>query len=135
MLRISLFAYLLAVLAIGIVVTGCARRHSSGQPSASPTTASGQSAAATHKGHDHGEPAHSEHMGHSEYESALAELSSADRELVEKQKACPVRGEALGAMGKPYEVTIDGQDVLLCCPGCEAKRNESAQEDLAKLSQ
>ena len=125
----SLFMSLLAVLAIGIVVTGCAGKQSGGQPSASPKASSDQSAAATHEGHDHSESAHAQ------YESALAELSPADRALAEKQKTCPVSGEPLGSMGKPYKVTVEGQEVLLCCSGCEAKIKENPQEYLAKLSQ
>ena len=135
MSKTSLFASLLAVLAIGIVVTGCAQKQSGGQPSSSPEASSAESAAATHEGHDHGESAHAEHAGHSKYESALAELSSTDRALAEKQKTCPVSGEALGAMGKPHKVTVEGQDVMLCCAGCEAKLKENPQEYLAKINQ
>jgi Cu(I)/Ag(I) efflux system membrane fusion protein len=55
------------------------------------------------------------------YEEALAKLSPEDRALAEKQKVCPVSGKALGAMGTPYKVTVQGRDVLLCCSGCESK--------------
>ena len=44
-------------------------------------------------------------------------------------------GEPLGAMGKPYKVTVQGQDVLLCCSGCEAKIKANPEEYLAKLKQ
>ena len=43
--------------------------------------------------------------------------------------------ETLGKMGKPYKVTIQGRDVLLCCPGCEAKIKEDPEKYLAKLPQ
>jgi len=49
----------------------------------------------------------------------LAKLSPEDRALAEKQKTCPVSGEPLGSMGVPYKLTVQGRDVLLCCPGCE----------------
>jgi YHS domain-containing protein len=68
-----------------------------------------------------------------EYAEALAELSDADRTLVEKQKVCPVSGEPLGAMGKPYKVTVKDRVVFLCCAGCEAKIKENPEKYLAKL--
>ena len=129
MSRKSLFISLLTVLAIGIVVIGCAQKQSGGQPSASPKASPDQSAVVTHEGHDHSESAHTQN------EAALAKLSPADRALAEKQKTCPVSGEPLGSMGNPYKVTVEGQDVLLCCSGCEAKIKENPQEYLAKINQ
>ena len=32
---------------------------------------------------------------------------------------CPVSGEALGDMGKPYVFVYKGQEVKLCCPSCK----------------
>jgi YHS domain-containing protein len=78
--------------------------------------------------------AHDE-SGQSKYADVLAKLSPADRELAEKQKVCPVSGEPLGAMGTPYKVTVEGQDVMLCCSGCEAKIKANPTEYLAKLKQ
>ena len=68
-----------------------------------------------------------------QYAEALAELSPADRELAEQQKTCPVSGQPLGAMGTPYKVTVQDQDVLLCCSGCEAKIKANPEKYLAKL--
>ena len=31
---------------------------------------------------------------------------------------CPISGEKLGGMGKPFKVTHEGTDVYLCCKGC-----------------
>ncbi len=76
-----------------------------------------------------------EHEGHSEHEEALSQLSDADRKLAEKQGTCPVSGKALGSMGTPYKVTVKGQEVLLCCPGCESSIKENPDEYLAKLNE
>ena len=68
-----------------------------------------------------------------EYAAALAELSAADRVLAQKQKTCPVSGGPLGAMGKPYKVTVKGREVFLCCRGCEAEIKKNPEKYLAKL--
>ena len=51
-------------------------------------------------------------------DEALAKLSAADRELVAALKVCPVSGEALGSMGEPIKVTVDGKDLFVCCEHC-----------------
>lgn len=63
----------------------------------------------------------------------LSELSDADRTAVLAQKVCPVTGEALGSMGKPPKVTVQGQEVFLCCSGCEEEIKSNPDEYLAKL--
>ena len=67
------------------------------------------------------------------YEAALAKLSPEDRQLAERQKVCPVSGQPLGAMGTPYKVTVEGREVLLCCPGCEEAIAKEPDKYLAKL--
>jgi|SRR6516162_2262479 YHS domain-containing protein len=32
---------------------------------------------------------------------------------------CPVSGDKLGDMGKPYVFVYQGQEVKLCCPNCK----------------
>ena len=143
MSKVFLFASLTVLMAIGLMLTGCSNEQPSEQPSASPENpqsepaATGHGEEGGHAGHEHGEPGHTEHSGHaghSEYEDALAQLSPADCALAEKQKTCPVSSRALGSMGKPYKVTVQGQSVLLCCPGCEAQIKENPAEYLAKLT-
>jgi Cu(I)/Ag(I) efflux system membrane fusion protein len=36
-------------------------------------------------------------------------------------------------MGTPYKVTVQGREVFLCCPGCEAKIKGDPEKYLAKL--
>ncbi len=33
---------------------------------------------------------------------------------------CPVSGDKLGDMGKPYVFVYQGQEVKLCCPSCKS---------------
>jgi hypothetical protein len=41
------------------------------------------------------------------------------------QKTCPVTGEALGSMGDPIAVKVQGHTVWVCCEGCaDAVKND-----------
>jgi hypothetical protein len=64
---------------------------------------------------------------------ALAALSAADRGLAERQKTCPVTGEALGSMGTPFRVEIGGKVVLLCCEHCTKELRQHPAKYLAKV--
>ena len=64
-----------------------------------------------------------------------ATLTAEDRELIAKQKVCPVSGDALGAMGDPVKVVIKGQTVFLCCSGCVEAIQKDPDKYLAKLKQ
>ena len=55
---------------------------------------------------------------------ALAELSPADRESVERQKTCPITGLALGSMGAPLKVETGDRTLWICCEGCKKKAME-----------
>jgi YHS domain-containing protein len=63
----------------------------------------------------------------------LKELSDEDRAAAEKQRTCPVSGELLGGMGKPYKITVEGRTVFLCCPGCEEQFRKDAEKYFAKM--
>lgn len=64
----------------------------------------------------------------------LSELPDADRNAALAQKECPVTGKTLGSMGKPPKVTVQGQEVFLCCSGCEEEIKSKPDEYLAKLN-
>jgi hypothetical protein len=66
--------------------------------------------------------------------TALSELAESDRTAAVAQKVCPVTDKQLGSMGKPYKVTVEGQDVFLCCDGCKTEIKSNAEKYLAKLS-
>ncbi|MFW6170560.1 MAG: hypothetical protein ACODAD_08720 [Planctomycetota bacterium] len=130
-------ASLCIVLSLGVMLVGCSNQ----QPAAGPDAAQDEAESGDHEGHDHGDHDHGDHdhgdhdqAGNGQYEDALSELSPADRELAEKQKVCPVSDQPLGSMGKPIKVTVEGQDVLLCCSACESQIKENPEKYLAKLS-
>ena len=46
---------------------------------------------------------------------------------------CPVSGEKLGEMGKPYVFTYKGQEVNLCCKGCKNDFDKDPEKYVAKI--
>jgi hypothetical protein len=66
--------------------------------------------------------------------TALSDFSDADRTAALAQKVCPVTDKPLGSMGKPPKVTVEGQDVFLCCAACEEEIKSNPAEYLTKLN-
>jgi len=60
----------------------------------------------------------------------------------DKMTTCPVSGDKLGEMGKPYIFEYKGREVKLCCPDCKKdfekdpakymKKIEAADKETAK---
>ncbi|GIW97130.1 MAG: hypothetical protein KatS3mg111_0463 [Pirellulaceae bacterium] len=85
-----------------------------------------------HGHHDHG----ADSGGATDMEKmmqGLAGLAETDRESAMKQHFCPVSDEMLGTMGTPVKVTVEGQDVWLCCDGCKQDLEADPQKYLAKI--
>ena len=49
----------------------------------------------------------------------IRKLPMREQSVALAQKVCPVSGEHLGSMGKPFKVAADDRVVFLCCEGCE----------------
>ena len=67
-------------------------------------------------------------------EAALAKLSTEDRAWAEKQADCVGGGDALGSMGMPIKLDLDGTPVFICCEGCRDTAIENKDEILANLA-
>lgn len=66
----------------------------------------------------------------------LDKLSAEDRKSAEAQKYCAVESKnALGSMGTPVPVTVEGQKVFLCCNGCRKKALAHPDKTLAKVKE
>ena len=65
----------------------------------------------------------------------LKELDAADRKPAEQQKVCPVSGELLGSMGKPYKMTVKDRVVFLCCDGCKGDVEKDPDKILKKVDE
>ncbi|MGA3267610.1 MAG: hypothetical protein ABSE16_12385 [Verrucomicrobiota bacterium] len=46
---------------------------------------------------------------------------------------CPVSGDKLGEMGKPYVFVYQGQEIKLCCPGCKKDFDKDPAKYVAKI--
>jgi YHS domain-containing protein len=46
---------------------------------------------------------------------------------------CPVSGDKLGEMGKPYVFVYKGQEVKLCCPSCKKDFDKDPAKYLKKI--
>jgi YHS domain-containing protein len=101
-----------------LLVAGCQKATDKGAPKEN---------AAPKGGQEHGPAAKS-----AETEKPAA-LTAEDRALIEKQKVCPVTGQALGSMGEPVKVVVKGQTVFLCCDSCKAAIEKDPDKYLAKL--
>jgi Cu(I)/Ag(I) efflux system membrane fusion protein len=53
---------------------------------------------------------------------------------VEEQKVCPVTGAALGSMGAPALVEVEGRKVWTCCDACPPKLKAEPAKYLARLA-
>ena len=49
-------------------------------------------------------------------------------------KTCIVSGEELGKMGEPLRFTYKGQEIKLCCKGCEKKFQADADKLLERIA-
>lgn len=48
---------------------------------------------------------------------------------------CPVSGDKLGEMGKPYVFVYKGQEVKLCCPSCKKDFDKDPAKYLKKIQE
>jgi len=51
----------------------------------------------------------------------------------DKLTTCPVSGEKLGEMGKPYIFVYKDQEVKLCCSGCKKDFDKDPAKYLKKI--
>jgi YHS domain-containing protein len=65
--------------------------------------------------------------------AAIKELPEAEQAVALKQQTCPVSGDRLGEMGKPFQVTYEGRSFYLCCKSCEPKVKADPKAIIAKL--
>jgi hypothetical protein len=79
-----------------------------------------------HSKHDHGTPA----AKSPETPAAPADSNAKPYPL----KTCIVSGEELGKMGEPMRFTYKGQEIKLCCKGCEKKFHADADKFLEKIA-
>jgi YHS domain-containing protein len=65
--------------------------------------------------------------------TAKADTSTNAPVKPDKLTTCPVSGEKLDSMGKPYVFTYQGQEVKLCCSGCKKDFDKDPAKYLKKI--
>src|ERR1044072_8478056 len=53
----------------------------------------------------------------------------------DKLTTCPVSGDKLGEMGKPYVFEYKGREVKLCCPDCKADFDKEPAKYMKKIEE
>ena len=51
----------------------------------------------------------------------------------DKLTTCPVSGDKLGEMGKPFTFVYQGQEVKLCCSGCKKDFDKDPAKFVKKI--
>jgi YHS domain-containing protein len=51
----------------------------------------------------------------------------------DKMTTCPVSGDKLGEMGKPYVFEYQGREVKLCCPDCKKDFEKDPAKYMKKI--
>lgn len=129
MLRASVFSASLAGLAVVVALTGCRDRAGSNR---SPADRPQRGLPGVQDAQQQTDDAPGGQAAGA-VESCLAELSAEDRAAARRQGVCPVSGQPLGSMGRPYKVRLQGRDVFLCCQGCEGPLRQEPDKYLARL--
>ena len=81
----------------------------------------------------HQDHAHDAATMEKEIAESLAELSAADRKLVQAQRFCTMMEYSrLGAMGTPVKVMVDGKPVFVCCESCVEEAVKGGEDTLVK---
>jgi YHS domain-containing protein len=65
--------------------------------------------------------------------TARADTSTNAPAKPDQLTTCPVSGEKLGEMGKPYVFTYQGQEVKLCCSGCKKDFDKDPAKYVKKI--
>jgi len=59
--------------------------------------------------------------------------ASAAKPIPDLLTTCPVSGDKLGEMGKPYTFVYKGQEIKLCCSGCKKDFDKDPAKYVAKI--
>jgi len=138
-MRIGYLLSLTSLFLFSLALTGCSTDADTSASSSHDQQA--EDAGHHDHGHDHGHD-HAHDHGDEDIDPNLiavnlAKLSEEDRLLAEKQKICLVGGEALGSMGAPEKLDVDGTTIFICCRACEREilTNKEKYIKLVNVSQ
>ena len=128
---------LVALLMFTLAAVGCNTSTAPSLPPPAQNTGSHDHDGHDHDGHDHDghDHAHDEDgVDPNLIATNLAKLTEEDRLLAVKQEICFVGGEALGSMGAPEKVDVDGTPIFICCKSCEREILNNKEKYLAMVN-
>jgi YHS domain-containing protein len=65
---------------------------------------------------------------------SMSDTSTVDAKIQpDLMTTCPVSGNKLGEMGKPFVFTYKGQEVKLCCRGCKKDFDKDSDKYTAEI--
>ena len=64
---------------------------------------------------------------------ASVAADSKDQPKSDKLETCPVSGDKLGEMGKPFVFVFQGQEVKLCCKNCKKDFDKDPAKYMQKI--
>ena len=56
-----------------------------------------------------------------------------DKPVPDKLTTCPVSGDKLGEMGKPFVIEYKGQEVKFCCKNCKKDFDKDPEKYMKKI--
>jgi YHS domain-containing protein len=66
--------------------------------------------------------------------AGFADEAKSDKKLVpDKMTTCPVSGDKLGEMGKPFVIEYKGQEVKFCCKNCKKDFDKDPAKYMKKI--
>jgi hypothetical protein len=65
----------------------------------------------------------------------IEKLPPEDQKLAKEQRLCPITNQPLGSMGVPVVISLEGQKVFLCCPGCIEEAKKDPEKTLKKVAE
>ena len=83
-------------------------------------------------GHDHDNHDHGAHDSDTSAPAAGTEVTAAKPYLLD---FCVVSNEKLGSMGKPKRIVYEGQEIKLCCGGCEKDFRKDPAKFLKQIAE
>ena len=133
---------LVALLIFTLAAAGCNKSTAPNLPPPAPSVGSHDHDGHDHDGHDHDGHDHDgqdhahdgDNIDPNLIATNLAKLTEKDRLLAEKQEICFVGGEALGSMGTPEKVDVDGTPIFICCRACEREILNNKEKYLAMVN-
>ena len=128
----KLLKFFTGAAAVAVFAVGC--QTETAPPATSATTPVDASSDNDADGHSHESDVHDDHSD-ADIAEGLAAMSPEERKEAEAQRFCAIStSSALGSMGTPVKIEINGETVFLCCIGCKSTALKNPEVTLATVA-